>query len=221
MKILVQSFVHGQPVTVHESEFTTVSKNPCTHDYVGTVTRDATCTEDGLLTYACTKCADSYTRTIIAPGHDYWEGVCNFCGDRLVLSNLSGNVLADGSPQELIQITLSGEKTYTATTVDGTFAMADILPGTYTLTVEKADCVPFATELTLEPGDAVLELKLCIPGDVTADHRLNIGDVGKLYGHVRGSNKLQDAYALLCADYTQDGTVNIGDVGKLYNLVRQ
>jgi hypothetical protein len=188
---------------------------------VGTVTRDATCTEDGLLTYTCSKCADSYTRTIIAPGHDYWEGVCNFCGDQLVLANLSGYVLTDSKVQEPIQITLSGEKTYTAATVDGAFAIAGILPGTYVLTVTKVGCVTFATELTLESGDAVLDLKLCVPGDVTADHRLNIGDVGKLYGHVRGSNEIPDAYALLCADYTGDGTVNIGDVGKLYNLVRQ
>lgn len=221
VKIVVQSFVHGQPLTVHESGFMIVSQEPCNHDYEGTVTQDATCTEDGLLTYTCTKCDDSYTRTIIAPGHDYWEGVCNFCGDQLVLANLSGSVLSGGKADEPVQITLSGEKTYTATAFDGTFVVSGLLPGTYVLTVTKADCVPFTTELTLEPGNLVLDVKLCIPGDVTGDHRLNIGDVSKLYGHVRASNEIQDAYAVLCADYTGDGTVNIGDVGKLYNLVRR
>ena len=220
VKVVVQSFVHGQPLTVHESEFFTVSKEPCNHNYVGSVTRDATCTEDGLLTYTCIKCDDSYTRTIVAPGHDYWEGVCNFCADQLVMANVSGNLLADGKAEEPVLITLSGDKTYTTVAQNGTFAMTGILPGTYVMTVTKADCVPFTAELTLESGDAVLDLKLCVPGDVTGDHRLNIGDVGKLYGHVRGSNELVDDYVLLCADYTGDGAVNIGDVGRLYNALR-
>ena len=222
VKVVVQSYVHGQPLTVHESEFVTVSAEPCNHDYIGTVTRDATCTQDGLLTYTCEKCADQYTRTIVAHGHYYWEGVCNYCADRLVLAKLSGKLLFGGNADEPVKIILSrdGEEAYSATAENGVYAIADILPGTYQLTVVKADCVPFTAELTLESGDTALDFNLCVPGDVTGDHRLNIGDVGKLYGHVRRSNNLEDAYILLCADYNGDGTVNIGDVGRLYNSLR-
>ena len=221
--VVVQSYVHGQSVTVHESEFLTLSAEPCSHDYIGTVTRDATCTENGLLTYTCVKCSDAYTRTIVAHGHDYWNGVCNYCADRLILANLSGSLLTGGTEAEPVTITLSsqGEEAYTATVTTDAYTITDILPGTYEITVTKSGYVPLPMELTLEPGDTVLDIQLCIPGDVTGDGRLNIGDVGKVYSHVRGSKKLEEAYVLLCADYNGDGTVNIGDTGKLYSLVRQ
>jgi hypothetical protein len=122
-----------------------------------------------------------------------------------------------------VHITLfrDGEQVHTTLGSRDAYGISDIVPGTYVITVIKGDCVPLTAELILGPGETVLDLKVCVPGDITGDNRLNIGDVGKIYSHVRGSNQLQDAYALLCADYTGDGTVNIGDVGKLYNFVRQ
>lgn len=50
----------------------------CDHSYFGTVTESATCGKDGLKTYTCSKCGDSYTETIPATGaHSYgvWETV--------------------------------------------------------------------------------------------------------------------------------------------------
>lgn len=42
------------------------------HNYVGKVTTDATCTEDGVKTFTCSVCNDSYTETIPATGkHNY------------------------------------------------------------------------------------------------------------------------------------------------------
>ncbi|MBQ7872192.1 MAG: Ig domain-containing protein, partial [Oscillospiraceae bacterium] len=43
------------------------------HNYEVTDSKDATCTEDGYKTYTCTKCGDSYTDTITAPGHQMTE----------------------------------------------------------------------------------------------------------------------------------------------------
>ncbi|MCD8107638.1 MAG: InlB B-repeat-containing protein [Oscillospiraceae bacterium] len=40
-----------------------------THTYTSEVTTEATCTEDGVMTYTCTECGDSYTETIPATGH--------------------------------------------------------------------------------------------------------------------------------------------------------
>ena len=59
------------------------------HDYVSEITAEATCTDDGTVTYTCTGCGDSYTETIKAHGHDYEcteeEGyylyTCKNCGD--------------------------------------------------------------------------------------------------------------------------------------------
>ena len=51
------------------------------HDYVETVTIAATCTVDGIKTYTCTGCGDSYTQTIPSTGHSYTEGNCENCGE--------------------------------------------------------------------------------------------------------------------------------------------
>ena len=43
----------------------------CEHNYESEVTTEATCTEDGVITYTCTECGDIYTETITATGHSY------------------------------------------------------------------------------------------------------------------------------------------------------
>ena len=53
----------------------------CTHEYTETVTTPATCTEDGVKTFTCSKCSDSYTEVIPATGHNYVDGTCTGCGD--------------------------------------------------------------------------------------------------------------------------------------------
>lgn len=223
VKVVVRSFVHGQDVTVHESVFYTLGSEPCSHDHIGVVTRDSTCTENGLLTYTCSKCDDAYTRIIAAHGHNYQDYVCTYCQDKLVLATLSGNVQSAGKAEAPVKIALwkDGKEAYTVEISSGAYAIADILPDTYVMTVTKPDCVSLSKELTLEPGDAVLDIKLCLPGDVNGDNSLNIGDMSKIYAHIRGSNQLQDAYALLCADYNGDGLLNIGDAVKLYGFLRR
>jgi len=46
----------------------------CNHEYVGEVTTAATCTEDGVMTYTCGNCGESYTEVISATGHAWDEG---------------------------------------------------------------------------------------------------------------------------------------------------
>ena len=58
------------------------------------------------------------------------------------------------------------------------------------------------------------------PGDINGDDKLNIGDVSKLYAHVRGTNTLTDPDVLARADVSGDGKLNIADVSKLYAYVR-
>ena len=43
----------------------------CQHDYQSTVTVEATCEAAGQLTYTCSKCGDSYTKTVPAKGHTW------------------------------------------------------------------------------------------------------------------------------------------------------
>lgn len=51
------------------------------HNYVGVVTKEPTCTEEGEKTYTC-DCGDSYTETIPAKGHNYKDGECTDCGEK-------------------------------------------------------------------------------------------------------------------------------------------
>lgn len=50
------------------------------HHYDETITKEATCTEEGVKTYTC-ECGDSYTEPIPVKEHSYGEdGVCKDCG---------------------------------------------------------------------------------------------------------------------------------------------
>lgn len=53
----------------------------CNHSWdEGTVTTAATCTADGVMTYACANCGETKTEVITAPGHTYVDGNCEHCG---------------------------------------------------------------------------------------------------------------------------------------------
>ena len=52
----------------------------CEHNYTSKVTADATCTKDGVKTFTCTVCNDSYTEAIATTGHTVnTNNVCTVC----------------------------------------------------------------------------------------------------------------------------------------------
>ena len=53
---------------------------PHVHNFVGTETTPATCTEAGVKTFACECGEGTYTEAIEALGHSFAEGVCSACG---------------------------------------------------------------------------------------------------------------------------------------------
>ena len=58
--------------------------NICDHDYVATVIQKVTCTQDGQESCTCSKCGDTFIRTIEATGHQYVAGTCMKCGGVIV-----------------------------------------------------------------------------------------------------------------------------------------
>ena len=52
----------------------------CEHSYTDKVTTAPTCTEEGVKTFTCSLCGDSYTETLAATGHTYENGKCVDCG---------------------------------------------------------------------------------------------------------------------------------------------
>ena len=79
------------------------------HNYVGEVTKEPTCTEEGEKTYTC-ECGDTYTEKIPARGHNYKDGECTNCGDKD--PNYHTHKYVESITKEPT-CTEEGEKTYT------------------------------------------------------------------------------------------------------------
>ena len=71
----------------------TPNELPHTHSYIDEETKEATCTEAGIITYTC-ECGDSYTENVAAKGHSFTDGFCTDCGiddPDYVVDNPGGN----------------------------------------------------------------------------------------------------------------------------------
>ena len=100
------------------------------HDYVSEITSEATCTDDGTVTYTCTGCGDSYTETIKAYGHDYecteekgyYLYTCKNCGDSYTeeISSTSYEYVSSLTSGGKYVVTLYNGGTYYALTHNGT-----------------------------------------------------------------------------------------------------
>ena len=53
----------------------------CAHSYTSQVTTAATCYFNGVRTFTCTMCGNSYTESIPATGHQFADGYCIYCGE--------------------------------------------------------------------------------------------------------------------------------------------
>lgn len=107
-------------------------KNYCYHSYESTVTSAPTCTTEGLMTYTCTLCGDSYTETLSTIAHTYDSGVvttptctedgytthtCTVCGNSYTDSivEATGHHYDDGIETTAPTCTEPGIMTYVCT----------------------------------------------------------------------------------------------------------
>lgn len=101
-----------------------------THAYgSGTITKEATCTQDGICTYTCSGCGKTYTEAIRAKGHSYRERVteatctergytthtCSACGDsyRNLYVDALGHHFDNGAVTKAATADTDGIRTYT------------------------------------------------------------------------------------------------------------
>ena len=69
----------------------------------GKVTKEATCTEDGEMTYTCIHCGDTYTEEIPVIDHNFVDGECTECGEKaFVLGDVNGDGKIDTTDAKLI-----------------------------------------------------------------------------------------------------------------------
>lgn len=67
--------------TEHSQPTENSQPTQCAHAYEETVTVEANCKQEGVRTFTCNKCGDSYTGVILQTGHAYEMGKCTVCGD--------------------------------------------------------------------------------------------------------------------------------------------
>ena len=136
--------------------------------------------------------------------------------------SVSGTVSSASTGEMTVQLwqdsTLVG--TATVSGKSGTYTFENVASGSYQLTFIKADHVTFSQSLTVSGDTMSQDLKLRLLGDVSGDGRINVGDVAKLYGHIKKTAVITDSYVLLCMDMTGDGRLNVGDTARLYGKVR-
>ncbi len=138
--------------------------------------------------------------------------------------SIGGTVSSSGDELEEMTIALyrPGEETPALQQLisgkNASFSFDTLESGTYTIKVSKPGHVSREYQVsTEEPLE--LDLKLCLIGDVTGDGRISVGDVARVYAHVKG-NAITDAYALKCAEVSEDGKLTIGDTAKIYAHMR-
>jgi hypothetical protein len=187
---------------------------------------NAACTTDGTETAKCEYCEATFTRVEEGTkGHIYFNGSCKRCGtEEPTDASLTGSVTSFGNADAVVTLSLfrTGEDTpaYTQTASVGTYSFDAVASGDYTLTVTKENHISRTYTLTVVSGENVLNVKICLRGDANGDGRINIGDVSKVYSHVKNTMLLIDDYALQCADVTENGALNIGDAGQIYGHVK-
>ncbi|MCD7740704.1 MAG: fibronectin type III domain-containing protein [Ruminococcus sp.] len=122
------------------NQFQTISGLTHTYDN-GVVTTEATCTEDGVKTYTCSVCGETYTEAITATGHTYTseitkeatcteDGVitytCTACGDTYTeaITSAGSHTYDEGVVTTAATCTEDGVKTYTCTACGETYTEA-------------------------------------------------------------------------------------------------
>jgi len=94
----------------------TTSGSALGHNYTAKVTKDATCTTDGVKTYTCSKCTDSYTESIPATGHSWTTATCTAPKTCSTCGTTSGSALGHNYTAKVTKdatCTTDGVKTYT------------------------------------------------------------------------------------------------------------
>lgn len=146
--------------------------------------------------------------------------------DAVVAFSVSGTVTSYGDAAAAVTVELwtegADQAAYTLSVTGNSadYCFESVIPGDYTLTVSKADHVKRSYPVTVESQSVSLNVKLCMLGDLSGDGRINVGDVAKLYSHIRGVVPITDDYVLLCADLSGDNRLNVGDTARLYSKVK-
>ena len=184
-----------------------------------TVTKDATCTANGSVTKICTACGDTQVDAIPATGHQIENGTCAVCGYTIGVT-LSGSVTTGAEGNTIVELLSEGEVIATVNAVD-TYKIENIVAGTYILRVSKESHVSHDYMVAVGSEAVIHDVKIHLIGDIDGNGKINVGDVAKMYAHVKKTSQITDEYILKCMDITGEGKINVGDTARLYAHVKK
>ena len=141
---------------------------------------------------------------------------------------VSGTVTSFRSETENVTVQLFADgqdvAAYTATVTgnSASYSIENVLAGTYTMKVSKANHVTREYTVTVVTNNVTQDVQINLLGDVDSDGIINTSDTGLVNSHVKGKKTLA-GYVLSCADVEKSegsSTVDINDVGKLNAYVK-
>ena len=142
------------------------------------------------------------------------------CPETVSAAALYGNVISSGEDADPVTLTLKGSNgSYETATTDGSYRFGPVDAGSYTLTVAKENHATRTYTVSVS-GSKVLDVQICLMGDVNGDGEVDVADTGRVYAHVKGTSELTDEYAQACADVTGDGELDVADTGRIYAHVK-
>lgn len=142
--------------------------------------------------------------------------------DAVASYSISGKITSGSAEKVTLELVCDGA-TVATQNISGKSAsyMFDNIPaGTYQLKMTKPDHVSYTQELTVADQALIFDFKLRLLGDVTGDGRVNVGDVARIYGHIKKTSVVTDPYVLLVVDVTGEGRINVGDTARLYGRIK-
>ena len=146
-----------------------------------------------------------------------WMQLCGYLVEPEGIT-LSGSITTGTEAETSIELLKDGE-VITTVTVSGTYAIENLMAGTYTLKVSKANHITREYTVTVEDEAVTQDVKIHLIGDIDGNGKVNTGDVAKLNAHLKGTNKITDEYQLLCAN-VNGGSLNMGDTAALYGHIK-
>ena len=116
----------------------------CDHDYVGVETQAPTCSVEGVMTYTCSKCEESYTEAIATIPHDYAESIvdstCTATGTATYICSKCGDNYSEEIPMK--------SHNYVDDVCDVCGAVK-AYKGTITFDAEKTQRIEFTTQIQI------------------------------------------------------------------------
>ena len=197
------------------------------HDYESEVTTEATCTTDGVLTYTCSVCGDTYTETIDALGHSYdfedvaWTWADDYSSATAVVActndsshTLTATATVTSEVTTAATCVATGVKTYTATATftlssseEAAAAAASADTDTVTVTGTQTEEIPIDSDAH-SYDDGVVTEPTCTEGGYTTYTCTLCGysyttDATDALGHTAGEAVTENEAAATC---TEDGS---------------